>query len=122
VGADAHTIGLAKAWEAEIIRLARLAGLSAADSVPKGAAQIVLGETIAALPLEGVIDFAAERARLGKELEKADKDIAGIDSRLGNPGFVAKAPEEVIEEAKERKETLAARRVKILEALERLGA
>ena len=122
VGAEPRTIGLAKAWETEILRLARLSGLSAADSVPKGAAQIVLGETIAALPLEGVIDFGAERARLAKELEKTGRDIAGIEQRLGNPGFVAKAPEEVIEEAKERKEALAARRVKIVEALERLGA
>jgi valyl-tRNA synthetase len=122
VGAQPHTIDLAKSWETEILRLARLESLTPAASVPKGAAQIVLGEAVAALPLEGVIDFTAERARLGKELEKTDKDIAGIDSRLGNPGFVAKAPEEVIEEAKERKETLTARRAKIVEALERLGA
>jgi valyl-tRNA synthetase len=121
VGAQPHTIDLAKSWETEILRLARLESLTPAAVVPKGAAQIVLGEAVAALPLEGVIDFTAERARLGKELEKTDKDIAGIDSRLGNPGFVAKAPEEVIEEAKERKETLSARRAKIVEALERLG-
>jgi valyl-tRNA synthetase len=121
VGAQPETIARAKSWETEILRLARLSGLTAADSVPKGSAQIVLGEAVAALPLEGVIDFAAERARLAKELEKTDKDIAGIETRLGNPGFVAKAPEEVIEEAKERKETLALRRGKILEALERLG-
>ena len=75
-------------------------------SVPKASAQIVLGEATVALPLEGVIDFAAERARLGKELEKIGKDIAAIEGRLGNPGFVAKAPEEVLEETRERKTEL----------------
>ncbi|MFO1089726.1 MAG: valine--tRNA ligase [Hyphomicrobiales bacterium] len=122
VGASPENLKRADRWRQEILRLARLEVLEAAPTVPKSAAQIVLGEAVAALPLEGVIDFAAERGRLAKELEKTDKDIAGIEARLGNPGFVAKAPEEVIEEAKERKETLGARRVKIVEALDRLGA
>jgi valyl-tRNA synthetase len=80
----------------------------------------VLGEATLALPLEGVIDFAAERTRLGKELEKVAKDIGVIEARLGNAGFVAKAPEEVLEEARERKKTLAAQSDKLKEALNRL--
>jgi valyl-tRNA synthetase len=90
--------------------------------VPRQAAQIVLGEAVAALPLEGVIDIGAERGRLAKELEKTDKDIAGIASRLGNPGFIAKAAADVIEEAKENRDILAARRAKIVEALDRLAS
>ena len=66
--------------------------ISFEDQVPKAAAQIVLDEATVALPLEGVIDFAAEKARLAKELEKIGKDMAGISARLDNPGFVAKAP------------------------------
>jgi valyl-tRNA synthetase len=80
----------------------------------------VLGEAIVALPLEGVIDFAAERSRLGKELEKIGKDIATIEGRLSNPGFVAKAPEDVLEETRARKSELAARKAKVSEALSRL--
>ena len=74
-----------------------------------------------ALPLEGVIDFAAEKARLNKELEKIGKDSAAIDGRLDNPGFVAKAPEEVLEETRERKAELDVQRTKMAEALKRLG-
>ena len=73
-----------------------------------------------ALPLKGVIDFAAERARLGKEMAKADADIARVDAKLGNPNFVARAPEEVVEEEKEKREEAVARKAKIAEALERL--
>src|SRR5881628_3043513 len=100
----------------EIIRLARLKAIDFEDKVPGSSAQVVLGEAILALPLEGVIDFAAERTRLGKELEKVSKDIAVIDGRLGNAGFVAKAPEDVLEETRERKAALAAQRIKLGEA------
>jgi valyl-tRNA synthetase len=121
VGAGGETRRRAAQWEAEIMRLARLASLGFEDRVPKHAAQIVLGETTVALPLEGVIDFATEKARLAKEREKIDKDAAAIDARLNNPGFVAKAPEEVLIESRERKAELEARKVKIGDALKRLG-
>jgi valyl-tRNA synthetase len=80
----------------------------------------VLGETTIALPLEGVIDFDAERKRLAKELEKIAKDVAVIDGRLNNAAFVAKAPPEVLEESRELKSGLAARKVKVEDALKRL--
>jgi valyl-tRNA synthetase len=121
VGATGETRMRAARWEAEIMRLARLATVTFEDEVPKAAAQIVLGEATIALPLEGVIDFAAERARLSKELEKIGKDVAAIESRLNNPGFVAKAPPEVLDESRERKAELDARRAKVDEALVRLG-
>jgi valyl-tRNA synthetase len=119
-GANKETRRRAATWENEIMRLARLSTLGFEETVPPSSAQIVLGEAIVALPLEGVIDFAAERARLGKELEKIGKDIATIDGRLNNAGFVAKAPEDVLEETRARKSELAARKVKISEALKRL--
>jgi valyl-tRNA synthetase len=65
-------------------------------------------------------DVNAERARLAKELAKADADIARVDAKLGNANFVARAPEEVVEEEKEKREEVLARKAKILEALERL--
>jgi valyl-tRNA synthetase len=121
VSANSETRRRADAWENEIMRLARLSSIGFEDQVPKASAQIVLEEATVALPLEGVIDFAAEKARLAKELEKIAKDMAAIDGRLGNPGFVAKAPPEVLEESRERKAELTARKAKVNEALARLG-
>ncbi len=121
VGANKDSRRISSAWENEIIRLARLSSLSFEDQVPKASAQIVLGEATVALPLEGVIDFATETARLKKELEKIEKESTAIAGRLGNPGFVAKAPEEVLAETRERKTELDVQRTKTAEALKRLG-
>jgi len=121
VSANSETRRRADAWENEIMRLARLSSIGFEDAVPKASAQIVLDEATVALPLEGVIDFGAEKTRLAKELEKIAKDTAAIDGRLNNPGFVAKAPPEVLEESRERKAELAARKSKVDEALARLG-
>lgn len=121
VSANSDTRRRADAWENEIMRLARLSSITFEDSVPKASAQIVLNEASVALPLEGVIDFAAEKVRLVKELEKIAKDTAAIDGRLNNHGFVAKAPPEVLEESRERKAELESRKAKVDEALTRLG-
>ena len=120
VGATREVKRRADAWATEITRLARLDRIEFSDTAPAGAAQIVAEGAIAALPLSGFIDIAAEHARLGKELDKTAKDMAAISGRLNNPGFVAKAPEEVIEEARERQAALLARKAKIEEALARL--
>jgi valyl-tRNA synthetase len=119
-GARKETRRRAAAWENEIMRLARLGSISFEDEVPRSSAQIVLAEATVALPLAGVIDFAAERGRLTKELAKITKDISIIDGRLNNAGFVAKAPEDVLEETRERKHELELRRHKVAEALKRL--
>ncbi len=121
VGANKDSRRIASAWENEIIRLARLSSISFEDRVPKASAQIVLGEATVALPLEGVIDFATETARLKKELERIEKESTAIAGRLGNPGFVAKAPEDVLAETRERKAELDVQRTKTAEALKRLG-
>jgi valyl-tRNA synthetase len=121
VGANKDSRRIASAWENEIIRLARLSSISFEDRVPKASAQIVLGEATVALPLEGVIDFATETARLKKELERIEKESSAITGRLGNPGFVAKAPEDVLVETRERKAELDVQRTKTVDALRRLG-
>ena len=101
-------------------RLARVADISFADAAPQGALQLVVRGEVAALPLKGVIDLAAERARLAKEMAEADADIARVDAKLGNANFVARAPEDVVEEEKEKREEAQSRKAKIAEALERL--
>ncbi len=121
VGAGRESRRIASAWENEILRLARLSSISFEDRVPKASAQIVLGEATVALPLEGIIDFAAETARLAKEQDRIEKELASITGRLGNPGFVAKAPEDVLIETRERKAELDVQRTKTAEALKRLG-
>ena len=74
------------------------------------------------LPLAGVIDLAAERARLQRELDRIDKEIAKIDAKLGNAQFIAKATEEVVEEQRERREEASALRGKVEAALARLAS
>jgi len=101
-------------------RLARLDGIARADVAPEGAAQIVFDETVAALPLAGVIDMRAERARLSREIEKAAVEIGKIDRKLANGDFLAKAPPEVVEENRERRSALEAVNTKLETALKRL--
>ncbi len=119
-GASPQTTIRAKHWSEFVKRLARVADISFAETVPQGAVQLVVRGETAALPLKGVIDLAAERARLAKEMARADADIARVDAKLGNANFVARAPEEVVEEEKEKREEAQARKAKIAEALERL--
>jgi valyl-tRNA synthetase len=119
-GASAQTQALAQRWADVIKRLARVSEISSAASAPAGSVQLVVRGEVAALPLKGVIDLAAERARLAKEMQNADADIARTDAKLNNPKFMERAAEEVVEEEKEKREEAAGRKAKIAEALERL--
>jgi len=74
-----------------------------------------------ALPLKGIVDLQAERSRLEKEMTRVRADIEQIAGRLGNQGFVAKAPEHVLEETRERRQDLETRSQRISEALRRLS-
>jgi len=119
-GASAESKARAERWAEFIKRLARVSDISSAATAPKGSVQLVVRGEVAALPLKGVIDLAAERARLAKEMQKADADIARVDAKLNNPNFMARAPEEVVEEEQEKREEALARKTKIAEALDRL--
>lgn len=120
-GASEQTLARLVAGTSLITRLARLEAISPQNQVPGESAQFVVGEATFALPLAGVIDLVAEKSRLEKEVGKLDGEIAGIDKKLGNEQFVSKAPEEVIEEQKARREAAIDRRTRILEALKRLS-
>jgi len=110
----------ARRWAEFVQRLARVGEISFAQAAPRGAVQLVVRGGVAALPLKGVIDLAAERARLAKEMAKCDADIARVEAKLGNPNFVARAPEEVVDEEKEKREEAQLRKAKLAEALQRL--
>jgi valyl-tRNA synthetase len=122
VGGQATERARALAHEETIKRLARLDRISFTQAPSSGAAVIVFDDTTLALPLAGVIDMTAERERLEKEVEKAKKEIAKIDGKLANPNFVAKAPEEVVEENRERKIDFEGQIERIEAALKRLEA
>ncbi len=101
--------------------LARLSSSGIASEIPKGSAQFVLGEAVVALPLGDVIDFARERQRLEKDLKKAREEIARFDAKLGNEQFVAKAPEDVLEEQRSKRAEAAALAARLEEAIGRLS-
>jgi valyl-tRNA synthetase len=103
-------------------RLARLDGIAFADAAPESSVQLIVRGEVSALPLQGVVDLAAERARLAKDLQRLDSDIGKIDAKLNNADFMRRAPEEVVEEQRERKEEAEARKAKIGEALKRLAS
>ncbi len=120
VGASGETRERAGRWSEFAQRLARVSDISFAETAPQGAVQLVVRGEVACLPLKGVIDLAAERARLAKEMAKCDADIARVDQKLGNADFLKRAPEEVVEGEREKREEAQARKAKIAEALERL--
>jgi len=121
VSASQQTQARFEAMRTTLQRLARVEDVSFADAVPEGAVQIVLGEAILALPLADVIDVEAEKARLQKEIGKVNGEIKKISGKLGNQGFLDKAPEAVINENKQRLVDEEARLEKLGEALARLG-
>src|SRR5690606_20824792 len=121
VGGGTETGLRVGAHGAAIQRLARLESIATAPEVPKDSAQIVLNEATFALPLAGVIDIAAERARLERDVAKIDDEVERIERKLSNEQFVAKAPPEVIEEQRSRRAEALARRQKLLEAISRLS-
>lgn len=121
VGARDRTRDRLARNEAVLKRLARLSEITLAEQAPANSAQIIAGEVTACLPLEGFIDFDAERKRLSGEEKKLTDEIGKIEAKLNNPQFMAKAKEEAIEEQRERHEAATVRLAKIIEALKRLG-
>ena len=104
-----------------VARLARIERFETAAEAPKGAVTLTVGGATFCLPLADVIDIAAERERLGKTLAKLDKEGEGIRRKLDNPAFVAKAPEEVVDENRARLEAIEDEAAVLRAAAERLA-
>jgi len=115
-----HVWDRTQRWSEFIKRMAKISDVTRVPIPKQGTIQLVVrGETVG-LVLSGLIDLAAERARLAKEMAKCDADIARVDAKLGNADFLKRAPEEVVEGEREKREEARARKAKIAEALERL--
>ncbi len=120
IGADPHVRLRVDHHMDTIKRLARLETVDFAAVPPKGSAVIVAGDTTAALPLADVIDMAAERHRLQKAIGNHQGDMAKMDAKLDNPNFLARAKQEAIDEARERKAELEGLIAKLEAALARI--
>ncbi|MBP6769714.1 MAG: valine--tRNA ligase [Reyranella sp.] len=121
IGGNDTTAAQLETHRAAIERLARIEGVEAAASAPKASLQIVVGEATYALPVGEVIDLKAESARLQKEIKKLADEVGKIDAKLANAAFVARAPEEVVEEQRERRAQAEQTGARLSAALERLG-
>ena len=102
VNASPDVKSRAEAWDETLKRLARLSDISFAADPPEKSVQMIVRKTLAALPLQGIVDIAAEKARLAKEIAKLTGEAGKIEAKLNNADFVSRAPEEVIEENRER--------------------
>ncbi|MES2755358.1 MAG: valine--tRNA ligase [Pseudomonadota bacterium] len=108
------------ARNAAVLRRMARVELSASD-VAGGAAQVIVDEATFVLPLDGVIDLAAERDRLSKAIDMAAKDRDALAGRLANASFVERAKPEAVEKARADHADRAAEAERLTAALARLG-
>ncbi|MEG3617875.1 valine--tRNA ligase [Magnetovibrio sp. PR-2] len=120
--ASAETLARLETHKDLIHTMARIEDSAALEGdVEKGSVSTILDEATVVLPLSGIIDVDAEKARLDKEIKKLAPEIMKYEKKLSNEGFLAKAPAEVVEEQRERLEGMKAERAKLDEALARLA-
>ncbi|MBS4771237.1 MAG: valine--tRNA ligase [Proteobacteria bacterium] len=104
-----------------LARLEKLECFAPEAEVSKDMVQAVFREAVILLPLKGVVDFAAEKERLQKEIAALDKNLEGYARKLGNPSFVERAPAAVVEEEKRRQSEALENKAKLQEALQRIA-
>lgn len=121
--ASSETMSVLERQKTLICKLARLEEVLALENheITKDMVQTVSREAVILIPLKGVVDFEAERARLQKELETLNKNIEGYSRKLNNESFVAKAPAAVVSEEKRRQAEALENKVKVEEALARIA-
>ena len=119
-GADDVTLARLSGYGDLARTLARLSSIEEAEAPGRGAAPFVVAGATFALQVADFIDIAAEMARLGKEISALASDIERTAKKLANPDFVSRAPEEVVEENRERLAEAEASKAKLEAALQRL--
>lgn len=110
IAADAEAQKIFTANEAQILKLARAEKLVLAETldVPKASAKAVTSLTEIAVPLEGLIDFEKETARLENQVAKLEKENEQLNKQLSNANFVDRAPAEKVQEIRDRVAEIAA--------------
>jgi len=121
LGADETTRQRLISHDDAIRRLARLESITTTDSPPAKSLQLVEGDATYALPVGDVIDLEAERKRLGREIEKLHGEAGKLKAKLGNSSFLERAPEEVVEEQRERLAETEATAARLTAALARIA-
>lgn len=91
------------------------------DERPSPAATSVAADVEIVIPLAGVIDLDAERARLGKEIERVEADIAFVERKLGNEKFVSRAPADIVQKEREKLESYLSAKKTLEDGLAALG-
>jgi valyl-tRNA synthetase len=122
VGANSETGKRLETYKTLIERLARVENVQLAGAAPKGAVRIVIDEATACLDVASLIDLKTEIVRLEKEVARLKGEIEGIDKKLANEQFVAKAPPEVIDEQHTRRSAATSGVEKLSDALVQLKA
>ena len=120
---DANSVTLANAatWSESIQRMARASEVGPLNGpMPPGSAQVVVDEATVVLPLAGVIDLGAERARLDKDRTKALAEADKVLRKLDNADFVSRAKPEVVEENRERLAAHQAEAARLAAAITRI--
>jgi valyl-tRNA synthetase len=111
-----QSLATVRAEESRILRLANVVGLTVSGEPTRkvrGSAVAVGSGFEVRVPLAGVVDMAAEGARVEKELAKVAADLAGIEKKLANPSFVERAPKDVVEKDRARAEELRLNRSRL---------
>jgi valyl-tRNA synthetase len=117
-----ETLARGQRWIEAIRRLARASELALlAGDLPKGSAQLVLDEATVVLPLADAIDIGTERLRLSRERDKVAGEARKLKSKLDNADFVRRAPEEVVEENRERLAAVQSDMARLDAALQRVA-
>ena len=123
---DAPEIGQVFESEAEVIRtLARVEPLRLVSNGAGGEAgqevSVVLSSGTVTVPLGGLVELDKEKTRLASELDQISVNLERLSTRLEDPDFLAKAPEEVVERERQRLKGMKGRRTRVVETLSRLG-
>ncbi|MEE2652936.1 MAG: valine--tRNA ligase [Pseudomonadota bacterium] len=111
---DARRLETNRQFLLKLAKLDDIRPLNDGEQAPMAATQLV-GDMEVLVPMAGLIDKAAELARLDKEIAKLDKDIQRLSGKLGNPGFVDKAPAAVVEKEKEKLQGQQHARLRLVE-------
>ena len=119
--ATPETLARAERWREAIARMARASGVDPLEGDPPArSAQLGLDEAVIVLPLAGLIDMDAERARLQREQSKAAAEADKVRAKLGRPDFVERAKPEIVEENRERLRSFEADIARLSAALQRI--